>query len=147
MFLYIIWKTPYQKAVELTDEKMLYTFIIFPSQQQRFPKTRLSSEGHTLFFSFFCISLIRWKSEPLKHLVNGRNGTGPGWAWGWGVMEGIQTNVWLSCWRGQQRSWWEMLQQTWPLYQGSVKNTVQGSKNKNPKTKLKTKLNCNFASL
>ena len=54
---------------------MLYTFRFSPS---------LNSDGfqreHSVVKAthLFCISLIRWKSEPLKHLVNGRNETGPG---------------------------------------------------------------------
>lgn len=53
----------------------------------------------------------------------------------------ITMNMWLRCWRTQQGSWWEMLQQTWPLHRGLIKNTVQVSKkNKNLKTKVKNKL-------
>lgn len=99
-------------------KKMLYTFRFSPSQW--FPKED-SVVKATHFFFFFCISLICWKSEPLKHLVNGRDAVGGDEVWG-------EEPKWicdLVVWCGQQGSWWEMLQQTWPLNKGSVKNTVQ----------------------
>lgn len=124
-------KTSYKR--QFTDKKKCFIHSDFPHLSKAMVSKKDSVVKATHFFFFFCISLIRWKSEPLKHLVNGRNGIGPGWRDG-GVMGEIKMKwTWFSCWRGQQGSWWEMLQQTWPLYKGSVKNTVQVSKNNNNK--------------
>lgn len=124
-------KTPYKR--QFTDKKNALYIQIFPISQKQMVSKKDSVVKATHFF-FFCISLIRWKSESLKHLVNGRNGIGPGWQGG-GVMGEIKMKwMWFSCWCGQQGSWWEMLQQTWPLYKGSVKNTVQVSKKQQQQT-------------
>lgn len=104
--------------------------IIFPSHNSKGFQRKDSVVKATHFFFF--ISSIRWKSEPLKHLVNGRNGIGPGCSWG--RRDGSEPNDRVTqLLTGQWASWWEMLQQTWPLHHGSVKNTVQGSKKQKQK--------------
>ena len=80
----------------------------------------------------FFVVLICWKSEPLKHLVNGRNGIGPGGA-GQGVMEEIKVNTWAQVAAGSKGAG-GTLQQSWLL---SLRRVPQehNTSIKTPKTK------------